>query len=249
MKNYNNIENLSDNDNNDNILTNNITNINDKNDFNIKQLPSLLEPRTWHSMIFVPEKYIFIVGGSTKSVELYDIETNILTKDSELNEMRSECTLCMVNEIYLYAFCGFLLHQTFNYTIEKCNLRRNVRNWEYISLNMDNDIKFLPSFFCASYYRKGEIILIGGNDNLEEKNKSYIFKIGNDEDICDVINEIDNYEEKNYGVFRDKLFTPIDNNYAINIPLIYGEHIQLLLLNMNTGEIEQKLYDDIFNDE
>ena len=70
-----------------------------------------------------------------------------------------------------------------------------------------------------------------------------------DEDICDEINEIDNYEEKNYGVFRDKLFTPIDNNYAINIPLIYGEHIQLLLLNMNTGEIEQKLYDDIFNDE
>ena len=43
-------------------------------------------------MIYIPNKYIFIVGGSnTKSVELYNIETNQLVKDSELNENRSEC--------------------------------------------------------------------------------------------------------------------------------------------------------------
>ena len=42
---------------------------------NITELPNLNEPRTWHSMIYVPNKYIFIVGGSnTKSVELYDME-------------------------------------------------------------------------------------------------------------------------------------------------------------------------------
>ena len=246
INNYNNIDNLSDND---NILTNNLTNINEKNELNIKQLPNLLEPRTWHSMIFVPEKYIFIVGGSTKSVELYDIEENTLTKDNELNEMRSECTLCMVNNIYLYAFCGFLLHQTFNCTIEKCNLRKKVRKWEYIVFNMNNNIQFFPSFFCASYYKNGEIILVGGNDSMEEQNKSYIVKIGNNENSFDEITEFNSFGEEKYGVFRDKLFTPIDNNYAINIPLIYGDHIQLLLLNMETGEIDQKSYDDIFNDE
>ena len=246
INNYNNIDNLSDND---NILTNNLTNINEKNELNIKQLPNLLEPRTWHSMIFVPEKYIFIVGGSTKSVELYDIENNILTKDSELNEMRNECTLCMVNDIYLYAFCGFLLHQTFNCTIEKCNLRKEVRNWECVNFNMNNNKQFLPSFFCASYFKNGEIILVGGNDSVEEKNKSYVVKIGNDENPIDEINEFNNYGDEKYGVFRDKLFTPIDNNYAINIPLIYGEHIQLLLLSMDTGKIEQKFYNDIFNED
>jgi hypothetical protein len=78
-------------------------------------------------MIFVPEKYIFIVRGSTKTVELYDIEKNNLIKDSELNEMRSECTLCLVNNIYLYAFYGFILHKTFNCSVEKCNLRKSVR--------------------------------------------------------------------------------------------------------------------------
>ena len=84
---------------------------------------------------------------------------------------------------------------------------------------------------------------------MEEKNKSYIVKIGNNENSFDEIIEFNNYGEEKYGVFRDKLFTPIDNNYAINIPLIYGDHIQLLLLNMDTGEIDQKLYDDIFNNE
>ena len=61
----------------------------------IKELPNLIEPRTWHSMIYIQNKYIFIVGGSnTKSVELYNIKTNQLVKDSELNENRSECMSC-----------------------------------------------------------------------------------------------------------------------------------------------------------
>ena len=225
---------------------NSLNDIKIKNEFNIKHLPNLLEPRTWHSMIFVPEKYIFIVGGLTKSVEIYDIEKNILEKDSELNEMRSECTLCMVNNIYLYAFCGFLLHQTFNCSVEKCNLRKSHRTWEYVNFNKSNNFLFIPSFFCVSYYKNDEIILVGGNDSIEEQNKSYVVKIGKEENLLDDIYEFNLGEEK-FGVFRDKFFTPIDNNYAINIPLIYGEHIQLLLLNMDTGEIEQKFYNDIFN--
>ena len=40
-------------------------------------------------MIFVPNKYIFIVGGIyTKSVERYDIEKNETKIDSELKEKR-----------------------------------------------------------------------------------------------------------------------------------------------------------------
>ena len=73
----------------------------------------------------------------------------------------------------------------------------------------------------------------------------YIIKIGNSE--IDEINEFNNFEDEKFGVFRDKLFTPIDNNYSINIPLIFGERLQLFLFNMNTGEIEYKYYNDIFN--
>ena len=220
--------------------------LNDLNTLNIKQLPNLLEPRTWHSMIYVPDKYIFIVGGSTKSVEIYDIERNIIYKDSTLNELRNECTLCMVNNIYLYAFCGFYIHQTFNCTVERCNLRKKERKWEFVKFDMKNK-GFISSFFAVSYYKNDNIILIGG-DSVEDINKSYIIKLGKEENENDEIDEFD-LGDKKFGVFRDKFFNPINNNYSINIPLAYGEHIQILLLNMENGEIEKKEYIDLFNKE
>ena len=211
-----------------------------------EQLPNLIEARSWHSMIFVPNKYIFIVGGSTKSVEIYDIEKNNIFKDSEMNETRNECTLCMVNENYLYCFCGFLLHQTFNDTVERCNLRKRRRVWNYVNYNVVGDVIFKPSFFAVSYFGQNEILLIGGNDNNDEKNKNYLYKIGNN-DERDEISEFNANDEK-FGVFRDKLFTPIDNNFAINIPLIYGNNIQFLKINMENGFIEQRVIKMVIED-
>ena len=230
-----------------NDLISNENNTKDKNTFSIKHLPNLIEPRTWHSMIFVPDKYIFIVGGSSKSVEVYDIEQNIINKDSTLNELRNECTLCMVNNIYLYAFCGFYLHQTFNCTVEKCNLRKKERKWDFVKFNQKENLGFIPSFFAVSYYKNDNIILIGG-DSIEEINNSYIIKVGNDENDFDEINEF-SFGDKKFGVFRDKFFTPIDNNYSVNIPLVYGEHAQILFFNMYTGEIELNDYNELFNKE
>ena len=219
---------------------------NTQNFLDIKKLPNLLEPRTWHSMIFIPDKYIFIVGGNTKSVEVYDIDENIIFKDSDLIDLRNECTLCLVNNIFLYAFCGFYLHQSFNITVERCNLRKNVRTWEYVKFKTNDNLEFIPSFFGISYYKNDNIILIGG-DSIEEVNKSYAIKIGND-DNSDEINEI-NLQDKKFGVFRDKLFYPFDNRNAINIPLVYGEHIQLIFLNMDNGDIQSHFFDDLFNKE
>ena len=219
---------------------------NTQNFLDIKKLPNLLEPRTWHSMIFIPDKYIFIVGGNSKSVEVYDIDENIIFKDSDLIDLRNECTLCLVNNIFLYAFCGFYLHQSFNITVERCNLRKNVRTWEYVKFKTNDNLEFIPSFFGISYYKNDNIILIGG-DSIEEVNKSYVIKIGND-DNSDEINEI-NLLDKKFGVFRDKLFYPFDNRNAINIPLVYGEHIQLIFLNMDNGDIQSHFFDDLFNKE
>ena len=131
--------------------------------------------------------------------------------------------------------------------LEKCNFGKSVRIWEYVNFKINNNIQFFPSFFCVSYYKKDEIILVGGNDSIVEKNKSYIIKVGEDENNLDEIKEFNKFDDKKFGVY--KLFTPIDNKYAINIPLIYGEHIQLILLNMETGKNEQKFYYYIFNDE
>ena len=208
-----------------------------KGNIQMRQLPNLLEPRTWHSMIYIPNKYIFIVGGNdNKNVELYNMENNTIQKDSELNEARSECTLCMVNDYYLYAFCGFLLHQTFVNTIERCNLRRRNRKWKIVNYTLGNNINFNPSFFGVGYL-KDKIILIGGNENPEEKNQNYIVTCG-DNSKEDYIEEF-NLSEKFINVYREKLFIPINENTSINIPLI-SNYPQVFYLDNEQGTIIKK---------
>ena len=181
-------------------------------------------------MIFVPNKYIFIVGGSnTRSVELYDIEEKKLTKDSELKEIRCECTLCLVNNMYLYAFFGFILHQEYSNTIERCNLLTEERKWEYVHQQEKEGLNLKHSFFGISYLKENELLLIGENDTGNQKRFDYIYKIAQNEDEKDIIEEYSSELKENIIVFRDKLFQPIEENTAINIPTIIGENIKILI--------------------
>ena len=185
-----------------------LTKLSSNNDkLEINQLPNLNVPRTWHSMIFVPNKYIFIVGGSnTKTVELYDMEEKKLTKDSELNEERCEATLCLVNNIYLYAFYGFFLHKDYNNSIERCNLLKEERKWE-------------------------------DNDAGEEERYDYLYKLENEEDKKDEILDYKFESKEKINIFKDKFFMPIDNNKAVNIPLSIGGEIKVFILDTQTGKV------------
>ena len=198
---------------------------------NVNELPNLIEARTWHSMIFVPNKYIFIVGGSnTRTVELYDIDEKKLTKDSELNEIRCESSLCLVNKTYLYAFFGFVLHQEYNKNIERCNLLKEKRKWEYVNYQVKEGINLKLSFFGVTYFKENELLLIGGNDNdNDEKRFDYHYTIAQNEDEKDIITEYDSELKENSIVFREKLFHPIAENKAINIPTIIGDNIKIFI--------------------
>ena len=215
-----------------------LTKLSSNNDkLEINQLPNLNVPRTWHSMIFVPNKYIFIVGGSnTKTVELYDMEEKKLTKDSELNEERCEATLCLVNNIYLYAFYGFFLHKDYNNSIERCNLLKEERKWENIYAVEKSALRFKPSFFAISYF-KNDLLLIGGNDAGEEERYDYLYKLENEEDKKDEILDYKFESKEKINIFKDKFFMPIDNNKAVNIPLSIGGEIKVFILDTQTGKV------------
>ena len=211
---------------------------NNENQLILNQIGKLNEPRTWHSMIYVPNKYIFIVGGSnTKLVELYDIEQKKLTKDSELNEIRCECTLCIVNNMYLYAFCGFIPQKDYNNSIERCNLFKENRSWEKIDTIERCKIKINPSFFAISYYQKNDLILIGGNDQGEAERADYIYKIAKEENDKDEIEEYKFDLQDKVSIFKDKLFVPTLDNKAINIPLIIADEIKVVIFDRENGEV------------
>ena len=204
----------------------------------LQELPKLIVKRSWHSMIFIPNQYIFIVGGiNTKTVEIYDIDEKRIYLDSELKETRCEPTMCLVNNIYLYAFCGFYPLLNFNENIERCNLLKNKREWEYIEYSN----KISASFFGVSYYKDDEILLISSKNNQDDDNKSYSVKIGKDEDSSIEINEIV-LQYNDMRTFKDKLFYPVTDEFSANLPLIVGENKPVLILNIETGDIECKNY-------
>lgn len=212
---------------------------NDKKKIQINRLQNLPENKAWHSMIFVPNNYIFIVGGAnSKSVLIYDIDENTIKKDSEMNEEKSETTLCLVNDTFLYSFYGFIFQSDFTKNIERCNLRKQNREWNYVFCK-ENSIIPKVSFFGVSYYHNSdnEILLIGGNDSKSQENYNYVLKLPNEESNIFEIEEFGKQDDF-VVVFREKLFIPVGENIAVNIPLVTGEEYQLFTINTETGIID-----------
>jgi hypothetical protein len=201
----------------------------------LKQLPNLLTGRGWHSMIFVPPRYVFIVGGiNTKSVELYNIEKNQITHDSNLVENRSEAALCCVNNMYLYAFCGFLLNNDFHSTIERCNLKTRTRQWEIVNFIAEQGLVFEPSFFSVAYGKGDTVILLGGNENSRTAPKNYIFNLDEKEGN----NVISNYKVNNVDDFylcSEKFFLPVDEKNSILMPVYTSEIVKVLMFDSDSS--------------
>ena len=111
------------------------------------------------------------------------------------------------------------------------------REWEIICCSTS----IIASFFGISFYKDNEILLISPKDNIDDENKNYIVKIGNDDDSPDEIKETI-LQYNGIRTFKDKLFYPMFDNYCVNIPMNFGKNKTVLILDCNTGNIECKNY-------
>ena len=132
--------------------------------------------------------------------------------------------------MYLYAFFGFVLHQEYNNAIERCNLLKENRKWEYVNYEKSEGLDLKLSFFGISYFKDNELLLIGGNDNDNEKRYDYKYIISQNEEEKDIIKEFNCELTENNVVFRDKLFLPTGENSSINIPVFVGENVKIFIL-------------------
>ena len=194
-----------------------------RNELHFTNLSPLHFKRYWHSMIFIPEKYIFIVGGSgIKETEIYDTMMNEIKPDGKLNYERCEPSLILINNKYLYCICGFELNNNFVDTIEKCNLFKKDRVWEIVNYQIKSKEEnitvrsLIVSFFGVSYINN-DIILIGDKENNNAINPNYLLK-HNENDI-DIIEEFGFIEANNTRLFSEKFFIPINDNESIALPL------------------------------
>ena len=206
------------------------------NIFNPTVLCKLQRRRYWHSMIYIPEKYIFIIGGPNEiNVELYDIETNISRIDSQLNIDRCEPSLILVNDKFLYAFFGFHLYESFINSIERCNLHKRNRNWEMIEYKLSNTSNIARSFFGLTYIFNN-ILLVSDKENDNDLKPNYILSPGNGN--CDTISEKGVLNSKNPRLFAEKFFIPFNDEESISLAFKSREP-KIFIVNNNTGDINE----------
>ena len=93
------------------VLSNSFLEINLKGKLSLKSFENeqgLINHRKSHSMIFVPNEFVFIVGGADcLSVEYFDVKSKKFVLHSELHEERIEPALSLIDNSYLYCFSGF----------------------------------------------------------------------------------------------------------------------------------------------
>ena len=149
--------------------------------FNMECIPNFVAKNN-HSMIYIPNKYIFLVGGNNEKVVYFDINEKILESWSDLNKRRLEPALIQVNN-YLYVFDNVNKNEnSFELNFEKTDLLSNNPSFELIEPILDENIQgnIIPKFFGVSKESKDSIIFLGGNifdeqndENNDIKNYSY----------------------------------------------------------------------------
>jgi hypothetical protein len=209
--------------------------------YKVSKLKELITPRFWHSMIYIPDRWIFIVSGAnTKSVECYDIKTDTIKVHSELNEVRGESSLCLIDNTYIYTFAGFYFQHMFSNTVERYNLRNHPAKWEYINIVGWDRVNI--SYFSLGYISeqgRESVILFGGNktDDYGTSFNNKMFKLKND--AIELFKELPDCE---HDLFPEKFFIPLDSERSAIIPMSAGDTAKIIFL-MSDGNIDVKKTD------
>lgn len=183
----------------------------------VQQLADMPVELQLHTMIYIPDNYIFVAGGhssteqASTNVYFYDIKNDVWDYHSSMKKTRVEHSLCLVNDQYLYAIFGNKNNKTNDEkTIERINLRSGDRQWELITLETF-DLNFFSLYSVAQY--KNKLILFAFEENqntaqIEDNNERNLM-------IDLETNKLQLYSYSNIKNLKDnKPITPLTHSKA-----------------------------------
>ena len=156
-------------------------------EINLKQnrinlLTNNMPPKKYHSMIFIPNNIVFIVGGHNLDTFYYDLKEKKLIKWGDLNILRIEPALQVIkNRLYCFD-CTNLKEKKYEYSFEYTELYSNVEiKWKLIKPKIDDNKWFNQQLFGVAKDKNNDIVFLGGKFNDEYTNidyqKAYNFKL------------------------------------------------------------------------
>ena len=217
-------------------------------------------PKKNHSMIFLPGKYIFIVGGNDLKTFYFDIEINEFTEWADLNKKRNEPALALINNnLYCFEYTNSK-NSNEEFTIEKTDLKSDFLEWIIINpdlnLSLENQ-KFNQKFFGIIKNVDNIIIFIGGNMNDKDNMNKYNYKYNVNMNTI----EMTDIPFKEY-ILKEKTFLPFNDNIDYILPDFNRNHPEVLFYQKNKNKLnlvnyeashirnnicQKKLYDNKYN--
>ena len=173
-----------------------------------------------HSMIFVPHKYVFMVGGNDRSVFYFDCETKKIHKWADLNESHIEPSLILHKNRDLYVISNGDENEV---VFEKSDLSSGKPKFEKIEPRLEADLnEFGQKFFGVCAKDENTFIFLGGEmSNNSEFNYEY--------DIDENVIRRSDIKFKRFNL-REKTF------------MKYNKKIDFLLTDFNRGRPEILIY-------
>lgn len=152
----------------------------DNTDNTITILGKLAENRANHSMFFY-DTNIYILGGqSTKTIEIFNINSNKISSKQNVNFESVDNPILWIHAGYLYSFFGIKegLYVDF---VQRANLKLEILKWEKVAYKKAKNIAC--NLVGSGIIPCGvtEIYFFGGKNNVETTNQSIIFNFDNKE--------------------------------------------------------------------
>ena len=201
---------------------------NNKLNVNLKELPL---PKSNHSMIYIPNNYIFFVGGNNKFTFYYNIKNNTFSKWADLNEIQLRPALYFdeeTNEL----FC--MSNYKDNFFIEKTNLT-NFPEWEKIDVNIKDKPTFRNNFIIKKI-NQDKYLLIGNNNYIYDNELKEIREYNNDIS-----------PNKTGMQFLDKNLYKLNNYLDASIPKNFNDEKEIIIVNKK-GDVKKVDFEQIENE-
>jgi len=201
---------------------------NNKLNVNLKELPL---PKSNHSMIYIPNNYIFFVGGNNKFTFYYNIKNNTFSKWADLNEIQLRPALYFdeeTNEL----FC--MSNYKDNFFIEKTNLT-NFPEWEKIDVNIKDKPTFRNNFIIKKI-NQDKYLLIGNNNYIYDNELKEIREYNNDIS-----------PNKTGMQFLDKNLYKLNNYLDVSIPKNFNDEKEIIIVNKK-GDVKKVDFEQIENE-
>jgi hypothetical protein len=205
-----------------------------KEDYSI-ELKRMPGAKRDHSMIYIPNHLILIVGGGDINCYIYDIQRKIFFNWADLNEIRNKPALLNLNN---YIYCFSQLTKEKNY-FERTNISSKYPKWEKIFPKFQRNVYlYNKKIFCVSKCVNNSI-LIGAGDNRRQS-KLYIYNL--------LTNEISILKDKAYiEEIDNKIFDKVSKYYNIAIPRYFDREKNIIILNKKKKHMQKIYFSDTVN--